>query len=157
MVISMNVYDLARLKKTTKIKLVFMSISIALPIIIVSILTPLSRRYFSDWVAFPVKILVYIIMVCAVAFIIYKVVYYGRILGSETYAKSVLIKKNDERLLFIKQKYSQFTVKMVVFLLIIGIIVSGFINTVVFTTLCAVLAGVGLTWLLTAIYYRNKY
>ncbi len=153
----MNVYDLERLRKTTLIKLIFMSISIAIPIIIICILTPLSRNHFSNWVQIPVKVLDYIVVVCGEAFIIYKVAYYGRILGSENYAKKVLIKKNDERLIFIKQKYSQFTVKMVVFLLLIGIIISGFINTIVFITLSSVLAGVGLTWLITAIYYRNKY
>ena len=92
-----------------------------------------------------------------IVFIIYKVAYYGRILASDEYAKKVLIKKNDERLIFIKQKYSLFTVKMVVFLMLIAIIVSGFINTIVFVTLLITLAIVGLTWLITMIYYKNKY
>ncbi|MCR5705352.1 MAG: hypothetical protein K6G48_00920 [Acholeplasmatales bacterium] len=153
----MNVYDLARLRKTTKIKLVFMSISIAIPIIIISILTPLSIKHFSDWVNIPVKVLDYVLVAIGEAYVIYKVVYYGRILGSENYAKQVLIKKNDERLIFIKQKYSQFTLKMLIFLLLIGIAVSGFLNTIVFVTLCGVLIALGLTWLITAIYYRNKY
>ncbi len=153
----MNVYDLAKLKKATKIKIVFMSISIAIPLILVAILGPLSTKHFSSWVQIPVKVLDLIIVVVGEAFIIYKVAYYGRILASDEYAKKVLIKKNDERLIFIKQKYSLFTVKMVVFLMLIAIIVSGFINTIVFITLSITLATIGLTWLITIIYYKNKY
>ncbi len=155
--IRVNVYDLNRLRKTTKIKLIFMSISIAIPIIIVSILTPISLEYFADYVNIPVRVFNYIIMVCGETFVICKVVYYGRILASENYAKKVLIKKNDERLIFIKQKYSLFTVKMMLFLMLIGIIISGFINTTVFITLCIVLLVTIITWYSAMLYYRNKY
>ncbi len=155
--IKVNVYDLNKLKKTTKIKLIFMSISIAIPIIIISILTPVSLEYFANYVNIPVKVFNYVIVVCGETFVICKVVYYARILSSENYAKKVLIKKNDERLIFIKQKYSLFTVKMMLFLLLIGIIVSGFINTTVFITLCIVLLVTLITWYATMFYYRNKY
>ena len=157
MVIRVNVYDLNKLKKTTKIKLIFMSISIAIPIIIISILTPLSINHFSDYVNIPIKVLNYLIVVCGETFVICKVVYYARILTSEEYAKKTLIKKNDERLIFIKQKYSLFTLKMMMFLLLIGIIVSGFINTIVFVTLCIVLVVSIITWAITMLYYRTKY
>lgn len=150
-------YDLQRLRKTTKIKLVFMSISIIVPILAIMILTPLSAKYFSDYVKLPVKVLRYAVVAFGEIFIICKLVYYGRILGSEAFARHTLIKKNDERNIFIRQKYSLFTIKMVFFLLLIGIIISGFLSTTVFVTLIAVAVAIFLTEMITMLYYNKKY
>lgn len=150
-------YDLERLKRTTKIKLVFMSISIIIPIIAMFILEPLSRKYFSDYVKLPVKVLRDIALAFGEIFILSKILYYIRILSSEAFAKNVLIKKNDERLIFIKQKYAVFTIKMLFFLLLIGIIISGFLSTAVFITLCGVAGVLFITTFITWLYYSKKY
>ena len=105
-------YDLEKLRKSTKIKIVFMSISIALQIILVLLMSNLSHKYFSDYVNISVKVLTFIVLAIGEAFVITKVALYGMILGSEKYAQKVLIVKNDEREIFIRQKSAVFTIKM---------------------------------------------
>ncbi len=150
-------YDLEKLRKTTKIKLVFMSISIAIPIIIILIMAPLSRKYFSEYVNLPIKVLRYVVLGLGEVFVILKLVYYICILSSEDIAKKVLVRKNDERIIFINQKIGVFSLKMLFYLLIIGIVISGFLNTIVFITLCGVVGALLLTTLFTALYYNKKY
>lgn len=150
-------YDLEKLRKSTKIKIVFMSISIALPIILVLLMANLSHKYFSDYVNISVKVLTFIVLAIGEAFVITKVALYGMILGSEKYAQKVLIVKNDEREIFIRQKSAVFTIKMLFYLLLIAILVTGFLSTPIFITLCIVGGVLFLTSLITSFYYKKKY
>lgn len=150
-------YDLEKLRKSTKIKIVFMSISIALPIILVLVMASLSRKYFSDYVNISVKVLTFIVLAIGEAFVITKVVRYGIILGSEKYAQKILIIKNDEREIFIRQKSAVFTIKMLFYLMLIAILVTGFLNTTIFVTLCIVCGVLFLTSVITSLYYKKKY
>lgn len=150
-------YDLEKLRKSTKIKIVFMSISIALPIILVLVMASLSRKYFSDYVNISVKVLTFIVLAIGEAFVITKVVGYGIILGSEKYAQKILIIKNDEREIFIRQKSAVFTIKMLFYLMLIAILVTGFLNTTIFVTLCIACGVLFLTSVITSLYYKKKY
>lgn len=150
-------YDLEKLRKSTKIKIVFMSISIALPIILVLVMASLSRKYFSDYVNISVKVLTFIVLAIGEAFVITKVVRYGIILGSEKYAQKILIIKNDEREIFIRQKSAVFTIKMLFYLMLIAILVTGFLNTTIFVTLCIACGVLFLTSVITSLYYKKKY
>lgn len=151
-------YDLEKLKKSTKIKLIFMSISIAIPIIVVFlIMLPISEKYCEKWVSMPTKVLTFVVLGLSDAFIITRVVMYGVILGSEDYASKVLIRKNDEREIFIRQKEAVFTIKMMLFLCAIGCLISGFLSTVVFITLASVSVVMLVTLAITRLYYRKKY
>ena len=150
-------YDLEKLRKSTRIKIVFMSISIALPIILVLVMASLSRKYFSDYVNISVKVLTFIVLAIGEAFVITKVVRYGIILGSEKYAQKILIIKNDEREIFIRQKSAVFTIKMLFYLMLIAILVTGFLNTTIFVTLCIACGVLFLTSVITSLYYKKKY
>lgn len=148
-------YDIEKVRKSTKIKLIFMTISLILPIVIYIILDPLMEKYWS--VGLDVEIIRIIVLVVAELFIIYKLVFYIRILKSDKYAQFIMTKKNDERLIFIRQKYSTYSLKQFAFLLCIGIIVMGFINEVAFYTLVGTLVVLILVVLVVAIYYKKKY
>lgn len=150
-------YDLAQLKKSTKIKLVFMSITIAIPLILVFILEAISRKYFENQISISVNVLKYTLLIIAEGLIITRVVMYGVLLGNKSYAEKILIKKNDEREIFIRQKSSVFAIKMMFFLLVMAIFITGFINTIAFVTLCCVLVVLFITTLITSIYYKKKY
>lgn len=148
-------YDIEKVRKTTKIKLIFMVLSLILPVIIYLILDPLMDKYWS--VGLDVEVIRIIVLIVAEAFIINKLVYYIRILKSDKYAEFIVTKKNDERLIFIRQKYSTYSLKQFAFILCIAIIVAGFINEIVFYTLIGTLAVLILVVLIVAIYYKKKY
>lgn len=151
-----GVYDLSKVRNTTKIKLVFMSIAIFIPIIIVTILTSINKKY-GDVDKIVVEVLRYAITILGVLFILYKIVYYIRILKDDAYAETIIIKKNDERLIFLRQKYSTFSLKLLLFINLIGVIVSGFISAIVFYTLLVSMGVVLVVCLSTFIYYYKKY
>ena len=151
-----GVYDLSKVRNTTKIKLVFMSIAIFIPIIIVTILTSINKKY-GDVDKIVVEVLRYAITILGVLFILYKIVYYIRILKDDAYAETIIIKKNDERLIFLRQKYSTFSLKLLLFINLIGVIVSGFISAIVFYTLLVSMGVVIVVCLSTFIYYYKKY
>lgn len=148
-------YDINKVRSTTKIKLIFMSISIVLPIVLYFILDPLLEDYWQ--VGLDVEIVRIIILVALEAFVIWKEVFYIRILKSDDYALKIMTKKNDERLIFIRQKYSTYSLKQFAFLLCIAIIVTGFINKIVFYSLVITLVVLIITVFITTLYYKKKY
>lgn len=148
-------YDINKVRSTTKIKLIFMSISLVLPIVLYFILDPLLEDYWQ--VGLDVEIVRIIILVALEAFVIWKEVFYIRILKSDDYALKIMTKKNDERLIFIRQKYSTYSLKQFAFLLCIAIIVTGFINKIVFYSLVITLVVLIITVFITTLYYKKKY
>lgn len=148
-------YDINKVRSTTKIKLIFMSISIVLPIVLYFILDPLLEDYWQ--VGLDVEIVRIIILVALEAFVIWKEVFYIRILKSDDYALKIMTRKNDERLIFIRQKYSTYSLKQFAFLLCIAIIVTGFINKIVFYSLVITLVVLIITVFITTLYYKKKY
>lgn len=148
-------YDIKKVRKTTIIKLVFMTISFVIPIILYFLLGTLLKDHWT--VGLDVQVIRILILVLAELFILLKDIYYIFILKSDKYAMFVMTKKNDERLIFIRQKYSTYALKQILFLLVIGIVVSGFINEIMFYTLVCVLMVFIITTLITYIYYKKKY
>lgn len=148
-------YDIKKVRKTTIIKLVFMTISFVIPIILYFLLGTLLKDHWT--VGLDVQVIRILILVLAELFILSKDIYYIFILKSDKYAMFVMTKKNDERLIFIRQKYSTYALKQILFLLVIGIVVSGFINEIMFYTLVCVLMVFIITTLITYIYYKKKY
>ncbi len=149
-----TIYDLRRIRKSTKIKLVFMILAIIVPLALVTVLTAIKRKGVDQTT---VAVLRYVIAFAGESFILYKIIYYIAILKSDNYAEKVLIVKNDERLIFIKQKYSSFSIKLILFLVLIGVIISGFINTTVFYTLLGVMVVMIISILSSIIFYKKKY
>lgn len=146
---------LERLKKVSKIKLIIMSFTTLLPIIILicmELIPNLDVSAVSDLIIFR-----YGIFVLLEGYIGIKIYTYAKILLDVDYAESELIKKNDERLSFIKLKTNAFVLKLTMFSLGIALIVTAFINKIIFYSLLSVLAFFIIAYIAVKIYYSRKY
>ena len=132
-----------------------MSLATILPIILILVLGPKEVKFF-DAPGY-LKILRYFVFFITEGVIIYKIVGYIRVLTSKEYFDNVLIKKKDERLIFIKQRYQSFSLKLILYLLVIAVIVSGFLNEVVFLTVLSTIGVLLITMGITFIYYDKKF
>ena len=146
---------LERLKKVSKIKLIIMSITTLLPIAILicmELIPNLKESAVSDLIIFR-----YGIFVLLEGYIGIKIYVYAKILLDVDFASNELVKRNDERISFIKLKTNAFTIKLVIFLLGIALIITAFINRVIFYTLLSVLLVIIIIYIAVRIYYSRKY
>src|SRR5574344_1132672 len=134
----MNELGLEKLRKTTKIKLIIMSLSTLLPIII--LLTMDLIPNINQNSALPDLIIFrYGILALLEGYIGVKICIYIRILANNDFAEAEVIKRNDERNKYIKMKSYAMTIKVSLYLLGIALIVTAFINRMIFYTLLGVL------------------
>lgn len=146
---------LERLKKVSKIKLIIMSFTTLLPIIILicmELIPNLDDSAVSDLIIFR-----YGIFVLLEGYIGIKIYTYAKILLDVDYAESELVKKNDERLSFIKLKTNAFVLKLTMFSLGIALIITAFINKIIFYSLLSVLVFFIIAYIAVKIYYSRKY
>ena len=152
----MNELGLEKLRKTTKIKLIIMSLSTLLPIII--LLTMDLIPNINQNSALPNLIIFrYGILALLEGYIGVKICIYIRILANNDFAEAEVIKRNDERNKYIKMKSYAMTIKVSLYLLGIALIVTAFINRMIFYTLLGVLLAGLIVYFIELIYYANKY
>ena len=152
----MNELGLEKLRKTTKIKLIMMSLSTLLPIII--LLTMDLIPNINQNSALPDLIIFrYGILALLEGYIGVKICIYIRILANNDFAEAEVIKRNDERNKYIKMKSYAMTIKVSLYLLGIALIVTAFINRMIFYTLLGVLLAGLIVYFIELIYYANKY
>lgn len=152
----MNELGLEKLRKTTKIKLIIMSLSTLLPIII--LLTMDLIPNINQNSALPDLIIFrYGILALLEGYIGVKICIYIRILANNDFAEAEVIKRNDERNKYIKMKSYAMTIKVSLYLLGIALIVTAFINRMIFYTLLGVLLAGLIVYFIELIYYANKY
>ena len=152
----MNELGLEKLRKTTKIKLIIMSLSTLLPIII--LLTMDLIPNINQNSALPDLIIFrYGILALLEGYIGVKICIYIRILANNDFAEAEVIKRNDERNKYIKMKSYAMTIKGSLYLLGIALIVTAFINRMIFYTLLGVLLAGLIVYFIELIYYANKY
>ena len=152
----MNELGLEKLRKTTKIKLIIMSLSTLLPIII--LLTMDLIPNINQNSALPDLIIFrYGILALLEGYIGVKIFIYIRILANNDFAEAEVIKRNDERNKYIKMKSYAMTIKVSLYLLGIALIVTAFINRMIFYTLLGVLLAGLIVYFIELIYYANKY
>lgn len=152
----MNELGLEKLRKTTKIKLIIMSLSTLLPIII--LLTMDLIPNINQNSALPDLIIFrYGILALLEGYIGVKICIYIRILVNNDFAEAEVIKRNDERNKYIKMKSYAMTIKVSLYLLGIALIVTAFINRMIFYTLLGVLLAGLIVYFIELIYYANKY
>ncbi|MCI5583558.1 MAG: hypothetical protein MR357_07575 [Anaeroplasma sp.] len=152
----MNELGLEKLRKTTKIKLIIMSLSTLLPIII--LLTMDLIPNINQNSALPDLIIFrYGILALLEGYIGVKIYIYIRILANNDFAEAEVIKRNDERNKYIKMKSYAMTIKVSLYLLGIALIVTAFINRMIFYTLLGVLLAGLIVYFIELIYYANKY
>lgn len=145
-----------KLKKGIKIRLVVMSLSTVLPIVLLILF---ELPFFSEnlVVYSDLVVLRYAIFVLLEGYIGCKLYRYIRFLVDDEYSDLITLRKSDERLNFIKLKTNALVIKMVIYLCGIALITAGFFNSIVFYTLLSVLAGLLITYFSVLIYYSKKY
>lgn len=148
-------FNYKRTRNHTIGKLVVMSLATLLPLVLVAILG-IVYDFFKGEQALDLKIFRYVVLVVFETVIIYKIAIYIRIIASKTWAEKYFIKKHDERCIYIKQRTSTFTLKMVLYLCALGMVVTGFINKTLFYCFGGVIAVTLLTLLLTYLYFSKK-
>ena len=149
-----NEFNYEIYRKHTVIKLVFMIIGFFLPIIAEAILIPVYQNKLTE---LGFKVAGVIALVLFEAWVLTKIIIYIRIIISKEFAERKFISLYDERTLFIKQKTNSFTVKFLLYALLLGTVVSGTINQYVFITLVSVAGLLIATYLITYFYYNRKY
>ena len=147
--------NLDHLKKTSKIKLVIMSLATILPIILLVVLELIPHS--EESALADLIIIRYGILVLLEGYIGIKIYNYIKILTSVDFAQSEVIKRNDERNKFIKLKTESMTIKICIYALGISLLVTAFINRFVFYTLISVLLFAVISFIIVKLYYTKKY
>lgn len=102
-------------------------------------------------------VLRYFIFAVLEGYILFKITVYIRLLKQADYLDTVLVKKQDERLNYIKLKTNALTMKILIYAGGIALITAGFINRFMFYTLLSVLVFLLLVYLFVYLYYIKKY
>ncbi len=145
-----------KLRKGIKIRLIVMSLSTVLPIILMILFElPVFKQQFviyNDLV-----VLRYAIFVLLEGYIGFKIYRYVRFFCDAEYADLVALRKNDERLNFIRLKTNALAIKIFIYVCGIALITAGFFNAIVFYTLLSILGSVLVIYLFVYLYYSRKY
>ncbi len=145
-----------KLRKGIKIRLIVMSLSTVLPIILMILFElPVFKQQFviyNDLV-----VLRYAIFVLLEGYIGFKIYRYVRFFCDAEYADLVALRKNDERLNFIRLKTNALAIKIFIYVCGIALITAGFFNAIVFYTLLSILGAVLVIYLFVYLYYSKKY
>ena len=145
-----------KLRKGIKIRLIVMSLSTVLPIILMILFElPVFKQQFviyNDLV-----VLRYAIFVLLEGYIGFKIYRYVRFFCDAEYADLVALRKNDERLNFIRLKTNALAIKIFIYVCGIALITAGFFNAIVFYTLLSILGADLVIYLFVYLYYSKKY
>lgn len=148
--------NLEHLKKSTKIKLIVMSLSTVLPILLLIFFElPFLRDNFVVYK--DLVVLRYAIFVLLEGYICFKIYKYIRVLCDIEYAELSVLRKNDERLNYIKLRTNAMVIKIFIYVCSIALIVAGFFNAFVFYTLLCILMSVLIIFVSVYIYFNKKY
>ncbi len=145
-----------KLRKGVKTRLIVMSLSTILPIIL---LIAFDLPFFKErFVVYnDLVFLRYAIFVLLEGYIGFKIYRYIRFFCDVEYADLYALRKTDERLNFILLKTNALAIKIFIYMSGIALIIAGFFNSFVFYTLLSVLGAVLVIYLFVYIYYSKKY
>lgn len=149
-------FNYQKKRKHTIGKLCVMSASTLLPIAAYFILS-IIYEFFGSKDKMDLEVLRLLVLVIFECIIAMKIVHYIRIIISEDYATDYFIKKYDERNLYIKQRTTSFTLKMVLYIIAIGLIVSGFFSKILFYSLGGLIIVIGIIYFVTLTYFSKRY
>ena len=99
----------------------------------------------------------YSIFVALEGYLGVKIFRYIKILTDADYCDLVLTQRNDERITYIGLKTNAIVVKILIYVIGIGLIIFGFINSYVFYTLLGILAVIIIIYLSAYVYFHKKY
>ncbi|MCM1131002.1 MAG: hypothetical protein NC310_03060 [Roseburia sp.] len=145
-----------KLRKGIKIRLIVMSLSAVLPIILLVLFSlPFFKKQFV--VYSDLFFLRYAIFVLLEGYIGFKIYRYIRFFCDTEYADFFVLRKTDERLNYIRLKTNAMVIKIFIYVCGIALIIAGFFNSAVFYTLLSILCAVLLIYLFVYLVYSKKY
>lgn len=145
-----------KILKSSKLKLIVMCLSTLLPILIVILLE--GPSILDEMVIYKdLVVLRYAIFVLLEGYIGIKIYKYAKILTDVEYREMVILRKNDERISYIRLRTNALTIKILIYILGVSLIVVGFINAYIFYTILTVLVLLLVIYTVVYIYFSNKY
>ncbi len=156
-------FDIIKYRKATIIKIVFVTIMIALPLILASVLIPHYAETFSRDKTNPAIDSNFASQVCAFFLLIfiesicaYKLSCFARVVSSEDFAKKYYIKTHDEREQYITREANATAMRLSLYVLGICACISGIYDMKVFIALLTAFVTEVLIYILSYIYYKYK-
>lgn len=99
----------------------------------------------------------YSIFVALEGYLGVKIFRYIKILTDADYCDLVLAQRNDERITYIGLRTNALVVKILIYVIGLALIVTGFINIFIFFTLLGVLAAIIIIYISAHLYFHKKY
>ena len=99
----------------------------------------------------------YSIFVALEGYLGVKIFRYIKILTDADYCDLVLAQRNDERITYIGLRTNALVVKILIYVIGLALIVTGFINIFIFFTLLGVLAAIIIIYISAYLYFHKKY
>lgn len=149
--------NIEHLKKNAKLKLLIMSLSTLLPILLLILLQVLAANFKEDSALPDLVVFRYGIFVLFEGYIGFKISVYIRILTNADFASNEVLKRNDERNKFIKLKTNAMSLKIFVYVIGIALIITAFLSRIAFYSLLSMLLVYLIIYLFVKLYYCKKY
>lgn len=145
-----------KFRKGIIIRLIVMALSTLLPIVLLILF---EQDFFKEQfkVYKDLVVLRYAIFVLLEGYIGFKLYGYIRFLCDSEYADLLMLRKNDERLNFIRLKTNALVIKILIYVCGIALITAGFINAIVFYTILIFLVVMLIIYTSVFIFYSKKY
>ncbi|MCR4898088.1 MAG: hypothetical protein K5892_02570, partial [Acholeplasmatales bacterium] len=148
--------NLEKIRNITKKKILIMSLSTTLPIIIFVGMRILHME-FKEKSLFHVYLwLPYVLVGVFEAYLIYKIIKYIRIMKDDEFANQIILKKTDERNKFIRLKAASLSYKIFLYVMGIFLIISSLIDYRMCIAIGVVFIAFILIHLIVNIYYASK-
>ena len=149
--------NLEKIRNITKKKILIMSLSTTLPIIIFVGMRILHME-FKEKSLFHVYLwLPYVLVGVFEAYLIYKIIKYIRIMKDDEFANQIILKKTDERNKFIRLKAASLSYKIFLYVMGIFLIISSLIDYRFCIAIGVVFIAFILIHLIVNIYYAKKF
>lgn len=145
-----------KFRKGIIIRLIVMALSTLLPIVLLILF---EQDFFQEQfkVYKDLVVLRYAIFVLLEGYIGFKLYGYIRFLCDSEFSDLFMLRKNDERLNFIRLKTNALVIKIFIYVCGIALITAGFINAIVFYTILVFLISVLIIYTSVFIFYSKKY
>ena len=149
--------NLEKIRNVTKKKLLIMSLSTTLPIIILVGFILLHLEFKEKSIFNIVIWLPYVLFGLFEAYLAYKIIKYIRIIKNDDFASKLILEKNDERNKFIKLKAGSLSYKIFIYCMGIFLIISSLIDYRICIAIGVVFIAFILIHLIVNIYYEKKF
>ena len=149
--------NLEKIRNITKKKILIMSLSTTLPIIIFVGMYLLHLEFKKDSIFNVVYWLPYVLVGVFESYLAYKIIKYIRIMKNDDFANQIILKKTDERNKFIRLKAASLSYKIFLYAMGIFLIISSLIDYRYCIAIGIVFIAFILIHLIVNIYYAKKF